>query len=194
MRCYLVFPLLFLTVDSGSYSLPTAPVGTKSFHLIPPVMSGTSQTTDIWNNKPNFMTKCSHILVCSKPIYVIVSCKILLFCPQVSATFAASLIISPALGAYLGRIYDDRAVVALATFVAASDLLFILVAVPESLPERVRPASWGAPISWEQADPFAVSKNSNLFNTFYLYVLSNSSQYKNSPYRFPYIFILLHQL
>lgn len=73
----------------------------------------------------------------------------------VSATFAASLIISPALGAYLGRIYDDRAVVALATFVAASDLLFILVAVPESLPERVRPASWGAPISWEQADPFA---------------------------------------
>lgn len=42
---------------------------------------------------------------------------------------------------------------------AASDLLFILIAVPESLPERVRPASWGAPISWEQADPFAVSVN-----------------------------------
>lgn len=73
----------------------------------------------------------------------------------VSATFAASLIISPALGAYLGKIYDDSAVVALATFVAASDLLFILIAVPESLPERIRPASWGAPISWEQADPFA---------------------------------------
>ena len=34
---------------------------------------------------------------------------------------------------------------ALATFVAASDLLFILIAVPESLPERIRPASWGAP-------------------------------------------------
>ncbi|CAH3169197.1 unnamed protein product [Porites evermanni] len=73
----------------------------------------------------------------------------------VSATFAASLIISPALGAYIGKIYDDSAVVALATFVAASDLLFILLAVPESLPERIRPASWGAPISWEQADPFA---------------------------------------
>ena len=26
--------------------------------------------------------------------------------------------------------------------------------VPESLPERMRPASWGAPVSWEQADPF----------------------------------------
>lgn len=75
----------------------------------------------------------------------------------VSATFAASLIISPALGAYIGKMYDDTAVVALATFVAASDLLFILIAVPESLPERVRPASWGAPISWEQADPFSVS-------------------------------------
>ncbi|XP_074611239.1 hippocampus abundant transcript 1 protein-like [Acropora palmata] len=73
----------------------------------------------------------------------------------VSATFAASLIISPALGAYIGKMYDDTAVVALATFVAASDLLFILIAVPESLPERVRPASWGAPISWEQADPFS---------------------------------------
>ena len=81
----------------------------------------------------------------------------LFFFWQVSATFAASLIISPALGAYIGKIYDDSAVVALATFVAASDLLFILIAVPESLPERVRPASWGAPISWEQADPFAVS-------------------------------------
>lgn len=73
----------------------------------------------------------------------------------VSATFAASLIISPALGAYIGKMYGDSVVVALATFVAASDLLFILIAVPESLPERVRPASWGAPISWEQADPFA---------------------------------------
>lgn len=51
---------------------------------------------------------------------------------------------------------------ALATFVAASDLLFILIAVPESLPERIRPASWGAPISWEQADPFAVSPNNLL--------------------------------
>lgn len=51
---------------------------------------------------------------------------------------------------------------ALATFVAASDLLFILIAVPESLPERIRPASWGAPISWEQADPFAVSTNNLL--------------------------------
>lgn len=76
---------------------------------------------------------------------------------QVSATFAASLVTSPAIGAYLGRAYGDSLVVVLATAIALLDICFILVAVPESLPEKMRPASWGAPISWEQADPFAVS-------------------------------------
>ena len=61
----------------------------------------------------------------------------------------------------MSKIYNDNAVIALATFVAASDILFILIAVPESLPERIRPASWGAPISWEQADPFNVSVKLN---------------------------------
>ena len=75
----------------------------------------------------------------------------------VSATFAASLVTSPAIGAYLGRVYGDSLVVVLATAIALLDICFILVAVPESLPEKMRPASWGAPISWEQADPFAVS-------------------------------------
>ncbi|KAM4722204.1 hippocampus abundant transcript 1 protein isoform 3-T3 [Rhinophrynus dorsalis] len=76
----------------------------------------------------------------------------------VSATFAASLVISPAIGAYLGRVYGDNLVVLLATAIALLDICFILVAVPESLPEKMRPASWGAPISWEQADPFASLK------------------------------------
>ncbi|KAG2463461.1 MF14A protein, partial [Polypterus senegalus] len=74
----------------------------------------------------------------------------------VSATFAASLVTSPAIGAYLSRAYGDTLVVILATAIALLDICFILVAVPESLPEKMRPASWGAPISWEQADPFAV--------------------------------------
>ncbi|MGH0131898.1 UNVERIFIED_CONTAM: hypothetical protein FKN15_068441, partial [Acipenser sinensis] len=73
----------------------------------------------------------------------------------VSATFAASLVTSPAIGAYLSREYGDAVVVILATAIALLDICFILVAVPESLPEKMRPASWGAPISWEQADPFA---------------------------------------
>jgi len=72
----------------------------------------------------------------------------------VSATFAASLVTSPAIGAYLGSIYSDTLVIALASAVALLDIFFIMVAVPESLPEKVRPASWGSQISWEKADPF----------------------------------------
>lgn len=74
-----------------------------------------------------------------------------------SATFAASLVISPALGNVLMDWYGNTLVVALSTAIALLDVFFILVAVPESLSEKMRPtASWGAPISWEQADPFAV--------------------------------------
>ncbi|KAF7630762.1 MFS domain-containing protein [Meloidogyne graminicola] len=53
-------------------------------------------------------------------------------CGLVSATFAASLVTSPALGAYLGRVYSDDVVVLLATLIAVLDLLFILCCVPES--------------------------------------------------------------
>lgn len=94
--------------------------------------------------------KINHFLFCSPQ---------LCFSLQVSATFAASLVTSPAIGAYLSVAYGDTLVVILATAIALLDICFILVAVPESLPEKMRPASWGAPISWEQADPFAVSDN-----------------------------------
>lgn len=87
---------------------------------------------------------------------------------QVSATFAASLVTSPALGAYLGKLYNDNLVVALASAVAILDVFFIMVAVPESLPEKFRPASWGAPISWEQADPFSVCIFILIYFIFYL--------------------------
>ncbi|XP_054142533.1 hippocampus abundant transcript-like protein 1 isoform X1 [Melozone crissalis] len=76
----------------------------------------------------------------------------------VSATFAASLVTSPAIGAYLSASYGDSLVVLVATLVAVVDIFFILLAVPESLPEKIRPASWGSSISWEQADPFASLK------------------------------------
>ncbi|XP_050842979.1 hippocampus abundant transcript-like protein 1 [Serinus canaria] len=76
----------------------------------------------------------------------------------VSATFAASLVTSPAIGAYLSASYGDSLVVMVATLVAIMDICFILLAVPESLPEKIRPASWGSSISWEQADPFASLK------------------------------------
>lgn len=69
---------------------------------------------------------------------------------QVSATFAASLIISPALGAYLSRIYGDNLVILLATTVAVLDVLFILFVMPESLPEKLRSPQMSL---WEQAAP-----------------------------------------
>ncbi|KAK2888588.1 hippocampus abundant transcript 1 protein [Channa argus] len=73
----------------------------------------------------------------------------------VSATFAASLVTSPAIGAYLSAWYGDNLVVLVATLIALADICFILLAVPESLPDKMRLNTWGTPISWEQADPFA---------------------------------------
>lgn len=54
--------------------------------------------------------------------------------------------------------HSDDLVVGLATAIAVLDIFFILVAVPESLPEKLRMSSnWSTQISWEAADPFAVS-------------------------------------
>ena len=85
-----------------------------------------------------------------------------------SATFAASLITSPALGSYLSRFYSENFVIALATAIAVFDLFFILVAVPESLPEKLRERN--KTITWENVDPFKVTTSCSLksFNGFYL--------------------------
>ena len=45
------------------------------------------------------------------------------------------------------------------------------MAVPESLPEKVRPASWGSQISWEKADPFGVSGNLSLPYNYFIICL-----------------------
>ncbi|KXJ19279.1 hippocampus abundant transcript 1 protein [Exaiptasia diaphana] len=112
----------------------------------------------------------------------------------VSATFAASLIISPALGAFLGSTYNDNFVVALATAVASLDILFILVAVPESLPERIRPASWGAPISWEQADPFASLRKVGQDPTVLLLSLTVFLSYLPEAGQYSSMFLYLKQV
>ncbi|XP_038026481.1 hippocampus abundant transcript-like protein 1 [Anas platyrhynchos] len=105
---------------------------------------------------------------------------------RVSATFAASLVTSPAIGAYLSASYGDNLVVIVATLVAVIDICFILLVVPESLPEKMRPASWGAAISWEQADPFAslkkVRKDSAVLPiciTVFLSYLPEAGQYSS---------------
>ncbi len=77
----------------------------------------------------------------------------------VSATFAASLVTSPALGAYLEAMYSEEVVVVVATAIAVLDVFFILVAVPESLPAQRKSSSSSAVASrgltLEQVDPFA---------------------------------------
>lgn len=80
-------------------------------------------------------------------------------------------VISPALGTTLMEKYSDTLVVALATAIAILDVFFILVAVPESLPEKIRPSTWGTPINWEHADPFAVCGHIiiNLLLVFYIF-------------------------
>lgn len=62
----------------------------------------------------------------------------------VSATFAASLVISPMVGAKIKETYGLDVVVTMASGIALMDVIFILLAVPESLPEIVRPAGWNA--------------------------------------------------
>ena len=54
-------------------------------------------------------------------------------CFQISATFAASLVISPAVGAYMSHAYSLESVVALATLISLLDFFFIILFVPESL-------------------------------------------------------------
>lgn len=72
----------------------------------------------------------------------------------VSATFAASLVTSPAMGAWIEMNYSEDLVVACATAVALLDVLFIMVAVPESLPENFKPSS-SRSLTLEQVDPFS---------------------------------------
>ncbi|CAD6194050.1 unnamed protein product [Caenorhabditis auriculariae] len=79
----------------------------------------------------------------------------------VSATFAASLVTSPALGAYISERHGDSVVVLLATAVAVVDIVFIVLFVPESLPSRRGPCgpssgqvSSQEVFNWHSADPF----------------------------------------
>ncbi|XP_066500048.1 hippocampus abundant transcript 1 protein [Hoplias malabaricus] len=104
----------------------------------------------------------------------------------VSATFAASLVTSPAIGAYLSATYSDSLVVLVATIIAVVDILFVLLVVPESLPDKMRLSSWGFPISWEQADPFGslrkVGKDTTVLVicvTVFLSYLPEAGQYSS---------------
>ncbi|XP_042820371.1 hippocampus abundant transcript-like protein 1 isoform X1 [Panthera tigris] len=112
----------------------------------------------------------------------------------VSATFAASLVSSPAIGAYLSASYGDSLVVLVATVVAVLDICFILLAVPESLPEKMRPLSWGAKISWKQADPFASLKKVGKDSTVLLICITVFLSYLPEAGQYSSFFLYLRQV
>ncbi|XP_023248000.1 hippocampus abundant transcript 1 protein isoform X4 [Copidosoma floridanum] len=107
---------------------------------------------------------------------------------RVSATFAASMVISPAMGEFTKRTYGVNVVVALATAIAILDVFFILVAVPESLPEKTRPP---APISWEQADPFAALVNVGKDHTIMMLCVTVFLSYLPEAGQYSCIFVYL---
>lgn len=78
----------------------------------------------------------------------------------VSATFAASLVVSPYIGTVLERWYGEDFVVFIASSVAVLDVLFILSAVPETINYKTSADTVSDPaaFSWEKADPFGSLK------------------------------------
>ena len=68
--------------------------------------------------------------------------------------------------------------VGVATAIAVLDVFFILVAVPESLPEKLRLSStWSAAhISWENADPFSVRYSTRVYAMIYAKRYCNESR------------------
>ncbi|XP_076859638.1 hippocampus abundant transcript-like protein 1 isoform X2 [Brachyhypopomus gauderio] len=112
----------------------------------------------------------------------------------VSATFAASLVTSPAIGAYLSASYGDSVVVLVATVVAVADILFVLLVVPESLPDKMRLSSWGFPISWQQADPFASLKKVGKDTTVLLICVTVFLSYLPEAGQYSSFFLYLRQV
>ncbi|XP_040211141.1 hippocampus abundant transcript 1 protein-like [Rana temporaria] len=112
----------------------------------------------------------------------------------VSATFAASLVTSPAIGAYISTFYGDNLVVLLATVVALLDICFILLVVPESLRDKMRPSFWETPISWEQADPFSSLKKIGKDTTVLLICITVFFSYLPEAGQYSSFFLYLKQI
>ena len=108
----------------------------------------------------------------------------------VSATFAASLVTSPALGAWIEMNYSEDLVVATATAIAILDVIFIMVAVPESLPENFKSSS-GRGITLEQVDPFSSLRRMFKDNTVLLLCLTVLLSYLPEAGQYSCFFVYL---
>jgi len=108
----------------------------------------------------------------------------------VSATFAASLVTSPALGAWIEMNYSEDLVVATATAIAILDVIFIMVAVPESLPENFKSSS-GRGLTLEQVDPFSSLRRMFKDNTILLLCLTVLLSYLPEAGQYSCFFVYL---
>eukprot|EP00730_Choanoeca_flexa_P002796 TRINITY_DN11177_c0_g3_i1.p1 TRINITY_DN11177_c0_g3~~TRINITY_DN11177_c0_g3_i1.p1 ORF type:complete len:532 (+),score=93.44 TRINITY_DN11177_c0_g3_i1:140-1735(+) len=72
---------------------------------------------------------------------------------QVSATFAASLVISPALGSVLVSLYGSGFVFFLSTLIAVADVVFIIFFLPESLYLDPNQEQKLTEFDWKEANP-----------------------------------------
>eukprot|EP00045_Choanoeca_perplexa_P009582 m.92690 g.92690 ORF g.92690 m.92690 type:complete len:531 (+) comp14956_c0_seq1:160-1752(+) len=77
---------------------------------------------------------------------------------QVSATFAASLVISPALGSVLVSLYGAGFVFFLSTIIAALDVVFIVLFLPESLYLEPGQEQKLTEFDWKEANPMVSLK------------------------------------
>lgn len=102
----------------------------------------------------------------------------------VSATFAASLVIAPAMGNLIMDRYGINTVVLVATLVSTTNVMFVLLAVPETLQQNVRSTG----LSWKQADPFLslrrVGSDPNvllLCVVMFTFLLPEAGEYSSVP-------------
>ncbi|XP_001973506.3 hippocampus abundant transcript-like protein 1 [Drosophila erecta] len=102
----------------------------------------------------------------------------------VSATFAASMVIAPALGNLIMDLYGINTVVLIATLVSITNVMFVLLAIPESLLRNVRSTG----LSWKQADPFLtlrrVGSDPNILLlciVVFMFLLPEAGEYSSVP-------------
>uniref|UniRef100_A0AC35U7D0 MFS domain-containing protein n=1 Tax=Rhabditophanes sp. KR3021 TaxID=114890 RepID=A0AC35U7D0_9BILA len=77
----------------------------------------------------------------------------------ISATFAASFVLSPAIGAAISSSYGDSYVVGVATVIFVADLIFVFFVVPETLPaSSVKPFIMDNSF-FHAMNPFSTLKN-----------------------------------
>lgn len=110
----------------------------------------------------------------------------------VSATFAASLVTSPAIGTYLANIYTISTVVSVATIIFLTDFFFILLFVPESLPNNKDvPSTSSAATPLSKTDFYGLFRNLGQESTLLMFCITVFLSYLPEAGQYSCIFVYL---